>query len=334
MTIARRDLFRLAGVAAGSAFLPSLAFGQPRQAQPPAAPAEPLRWIRTKVGSLECTIVGDGSAVVSPIQPTMAPTAVKADLDAALDWAFHPRDAAKLEFNCVVVKTGSDVVLVDTGTGAPSGNPLGRVRENLIASSIRPEDVTAIIITHCHSDHLGGCFLPDGSLAYPNARVLMQRAEHAFWSGSAPDLSKGGVSADAKASMIKEIAARLEKLKGRLELVDPSSKLFTSLQLMDTSGHTPGHCSIMLDGGATQMCILADVAHNHVVMFANPEWTIAFDTDPKAAAATRIALFDRLAADRTRVLAYHLPWPGLGHLRAGCGVGGKGYDWIMEPWGT
>ena len=73
---------------------------------------------------------------------------------------------------------------------------------------------------------------------------------------------------------------------------------------------------------------MADLAHNPVAMFHNPDWTIAFDTDPKMAAGARKKIFPMLAADRARVLAYHLPWPGFGHI----GKHGEGYWWAQEAW--
>jgi glyoxylase-like metal-dependent hydrolase (beta-lactamase superfamily II) len=299
----------------------------PIQAADPR-PSAPPQWLRFSVGTVECTILGDGTGSMAPIQPLFAPEASKAELDAALDRAFHPRDAVKLAFNAVAVRTGGDLVLIDAGTGAPAGGPVGRLRSNLAASGLRAADVTAIVITHAHGDHLGGCIDPvDGTPAFPNAKILISKREHEFWTSSSPDLSGSRMPAEQKASMLKETQERLAKLADRIEKIDPAAKPFPALSFLDTSGHTPGHLSLMIDGGSSQCCLLADVAHNHVVMFANPEWTIGFDVDPKAAVAARRRLFDRLASDRTLVLGYHMPWPGLGHIRSL----EKGFEWVIAP---
>jgi hypothetical protein len=85
----------------------------------------------------------------------------------------------------------------------------------------------------------------------------------------------------------------------------------------------------MLADGGEELFILGDAAHNHVVMFADPSWGPIFDTEPSVAAATRAKLWDRLATDRTRVMAFHLPWPGLGHVRRI----DRSYEWVIAPMG-
>ncbi|MFO0829732.1 MAG: MBL fold metallo-hydrolase [Phycisphaerales bacterium] len=325
-TLRRRDLFRWAG-AAGLALMPGAgAIASAPRGDAPKRP-EPAKFARFKVGSIDGVILSDGAAAIAPIQPTMAPTASAEELQKALDFAFHPRDHATLEFNAAVLTIGPDVVLVDTGTGAPEA-PLGALRANLAAAGLRPEDVTAVVITHAHTDHIGGLVLPDGSLAFPKAKVLISKTEHDFWTSS-PSLSASRLPEESKKEMTAAIQKGLAAVKSKLEFIAPGAKTFPGVEILDTNGHTPGHLSLMISNGADQLCLLADVAHNHVVMFANPAWTIAFDTDPALAAAARAKVFDRLAADRTRVLAYHLPWPGLGHIRRH----GAGYEWIMQPWG-
>jgi hypothetical protein len=73
----------------------------------------------------------------------------------------------------------------------------------------------------------------------------------------------------------------------------------------------------------------ADTVHHHVLMFAHPEWTSAFDSDPKMGAETRRKLLDRAAADGLRVPGYHLPFPGIGHVRT---AKSGAFEWLPEPW--
>jgi hypothetical protein len=65
----------------------------------------------------------------------------------------------------------------------------------------------------------------------------------------------------------------------------------------------------------------ADVVHVAVDQFARPEWGLAFDIDPRMAAATRRRAHERASADRMLVAGMHLAFPGFGHVaRAETGI--------------
>lgn len=315
------------------AFVPSLGFSRRAEAasavRPDELAAEPSRFHRFKVGAIECVAVNDGTVMLGGVQPTFAASASAEELNAALDRAFHPRDKAMLEFNAIALKLptaggGTETVLIDCGYGAAGLPNLGKIGANLRAAGITPESVSAIFISHAHGDHINGVLTKEGSLAYPNAKYFMSKVEHDFWTGN-PDLSKVGMGADQKKEFTASAQRHIASIKPKLELIDGSSKVFPQLEFVPTPGHTPGHTSLVLRDGKDELFILADAAHNHVVMFANPSWGPVFDTEPEVASATRVKLWDRLAADRTKVMAFHLPWPGLGHVRRD----GKAYEWVI-----
>ncbi|MGH7133726.1 MAG: MBL fold metallo-hydrolase, partial [Phycisphaerales bacterium] len=164
-------------------------------------------------------------------------------------------------------------------------------------------------------------------------RIFMNKGEHDFWAGS-PDLATSRLGAEQQKGMIAGAQKTLAQIKPKLELVKGGGKILGGLELVETPGHTPGHLTIIIADGKDQLVAMGDLAHNHVIMFDRPSWTVAFDADPKMAAETRKKMFDRFMADRARILAYHLPWPGLGHI---AGLGNRprmerGYTWTIEPW--
>ena len=61
-------------------------------------------------------------------------------------------------------------------------------------------------------------------------------------------------------------------------------------------------------------------------MLRKPAWEFAFDTDPKQSARSRARMLDSFAANRTPILSYHFPWPGLGHVAKE----GEGFGWYPE----
>jgi glyoxylase-like metal-dependent hydrolase (beta-lactamase superfamily II) len=158
---------------------------------------------------------------------------------------------------------------------------------------------------------------------FPKARVLISEVEHGFWTGPA-DLGKAAVPAEMKQGLIDSARRHLAAVKDRLELVQPERELVPGLTGLATPGHTPGH----LASGSSQLFITSDVVHQYGTALPHPEWKVGFDTDPDLACETRRKVLDRIAADRLPVLAYHFPFPGLGHV----GRAGQGFGWEPVIW--
>jgi glyoxylase-like metal-dependent hydrolase (beta-lactamase superfamily II) len=262
------------------------------------------------------------------VQPFFAPEGKPDEVAATLKAAFLPADRITLSCNSLLVNTGRERVLIDTGCGSFAPG-MGRLSGNLKTAGVRPEEVTAVVLTHAHFDHFGGLFDPAGKPAFPNAVLYLPEAEERFWTGPNPDLSGARVPREMVAQVLDGTRKFFAGLPGKVERVRPGQKLFGgAVEVVGAPGHTPGMIAALVDGGSEQLLHIADAAHHHVLMFANPDWSAGIDADPALAKATRRKLFDRAAADRLRVTAAHLPFPGLGHIR----TAGKGYEWVPEPW--
>jgi glyoxylase-like metal-dependent hydrolase (beta-lactamase superfamily II) len=328
-TLSRRTMFKAAGLGAaavvtGNTYAATLS-GKPMplidDAPKSNAGKQGAGFYRFSVGTIEGTVLTAGSFTIPNPHPTIAPEASKEDFVKAMEGALHPADKASLEINPTVFKIGSELVLVDSG-----GDNL-RAVDNLRAAGVKPEQITAVIITHAHGDHIGGTLTKDGSPVYPNAKVFLGKAEHDFWTGPA-DMPNSRMPVDNRKGMADGAKKWIASMKGRLELVKPGDKILSGLEIVDGSGHTPGHLCISVTSGSEKVFLLADLVHHPVAMFHNPDWTIGFDADPKAAATARKRIFPMLASDKARVLAYHLPWPGFGRV----GKHGDAYWWAPEAW--
>src|SRR5262249_11003897 len=95
---------------------------------------------------------------------SLFPSVPKADMEAELR-AIGAQDMARSCMNLLVVRTASDVILVDTGLPNTQTVP-----QNLKANGIDPADINRVIITHGHGVHMGGVAYEYGVLTYPNAR--------------------------------------------------------------------------------------------------------------------------------------------------------------------
>jgi glyoxylase-like metal-dependent hydrolase (beta-lactamase superfamily II) len=299
---------------------------------PPAADAKPpvhgAGFYRLRIGEIEAMILSDGTLNIQPAYPTLAPQAPEADVAAALSGSFLPTDRVTAHINSLLVKFKSDTVLIDSGGGGLVGPDCGRLAANLLAAGVAPAQVTAVVLTHAHPDHFGGLLDAAGQRVFPNASYFVGAKEVEFWTSPTPDLSRSPLDEAFKATLVAAARRVLDSLKDHLHLVKPGDTILGGLDLVDGAGHTPGHLVARISSGGGQFMNIADLAHHHVLMFEHPEWSPAFDVDPQQAVQTRRRLFDQIAADRVRVLGYHLPFPGLGHIRRQ----GGGYEWVPEPW--
>ena len=232
------------------------------------------------------------------------------------------RDKLTLTFNALAVETADGVVLIDTGLGEGAGPAAGHLSANLAAAGIAADDVSSVVISHFHGDHIGGLRRPDGTLAFPKAEIMVPEAEWDFWMGDAaglPDAMKDAVASahrvfDPVAADVRRYAFGEEILPG-----------FTAV---DASGHTPGMAAIEIASGNAATMFVADITNNPLIFARRPEWQAMFDMDPEKAVATRRRLLDRAAADHLRLSFFHAPFPATGYVIKG----ERGYDYVPALW--
>jgi glyoxylase-like metal-dependent hydrolase (beta-lactamase superfamily II) len=205
--------------------------------------------------------------------------------------AMLPADKSQFFFTPTLVDTGSAVVLFDTGLTGPS------ITNALAAASYTPQQVTHVVLTHMHGDHIGG-LMTDGTPTFANASYITGRAEFDFWAAS------GNERFD---QVVKPLAPKMSFLKDQDTVVSG----VTSLAAF---GHTPGHMGYRIDSNGQQLVLIADLANHYVWSLAYPDWEVRFDMDKPQAAASRRAVLGMLAADKIPFVGYHMPFPALGYV--------------------
>lgn len=273
---------------------------------------------RMKVGDFEVIALSDGT-VLLPILDLLTntkPGEVERRLaDARLK---TPYDTS---INAYLIIAGSKLVMVDAGSGellAPAANKLVA---GLKSAGYEPEQITDILITHMHRDHIGG--LMDGArMAFPNAVVHTDKREVEFWLDPA-NLKR---AEESKKNGFREATAKVKPYvdAGKVKTFDGDSQLFPGIRSIAAPGHTPGHSFYAIESKGEKMVFWGDIMHVAEVQFPNPAITITFDVDSKAAAAQRQKAFADAAKNGYWVAPAHVSFPGVGHLRAD----GTGYRWI------
>src|SRR3984893_11165456 len=178
----RRQLLAGAAVAGAAGALTSL--GTTARAAEPPAGAQAPGFYRYKVGAYECTSINDGARSF-PMTDTFVTNVPKPEAPAAAEAAYMPKGMVTVPFNPQLINTGSKLILIDPGNGVanfePSKGAVGRTLQNLTAAGVDPKSIDIVLLSHLHPDHTNGIRALDGSVAFPNAEIMVPSVDWAFW---------------------------------------------------------------------------------------------------------------------------------------------------------
>ncbi|WP_417714132.1 MBL fold metallo-hydrolase [Pseudophaeobacter arcticus] len=299
MTVKRREF--IAGLSAG------LSAGL---MVPAASWATPGMSGQLTLGEMQVTTLSDGHLTLprSMLFAGLDPDAVDQILQAGGIAAgpIHP------PLNVTLLRHAGRVVLFDAGSGPGFQSTAGQLTAALDAAGVALEEVSHVVFTHCHPDHLWGVLDDFDDPLFPNAQYLMGEAEWDYWF----DPNTASTISGDRASMAVGARRRLEVMEERLSRFDDGQEILPGVAAHASYGHTPGHMSFELRDGQQSVLIGGDAIGNHHVSFAQPDWAIGTDQDADLAAKTRLRLLDMLAHDQMQMIGYHLPKGGIGRVES------------------
>ena len=226
----------------------------------------------------------------------------------------NDQDQMILSIHALLVEAPGLRLVVDTCVG--NDKPRGLVGggalstpflQHMAEAGWSRESVDAVVCTHLHVDHVGwNTMLEDGRWVptFPRARYLFGRTEFEHWSAEG----------DADQQVILADSVKPVFDAGLAELVDLDHRISPEVRLIPTTGHTPGHVSVMIESEGRTAVITGDMSH-HPCQLAHPHWSPAFDSDPKAAEATRARMFAEWADQPILVIGTHYAGPTAGHVK-------------------
>lgn len=212
--------------------------------------------------------------------------------------------------NVTLLRRDNAVILFDCGAGTGFQDSAGQLIDALDAVGVTPEDVTHVVFTHGHPDHLWGVLDDFDDPVFYGATHMMGRVERDYWLDPNTPASIG----DARVSFAVGAARRLAAIADGLEVFDDGVEILPGVAARASFGHSPGHMAFEIRNGGDSVLVLGDAIGNGHLAFARPEWASGSDQDPDLAAKTRASLLDQAATDQAAVIGFHLPGGGLGRV--------------------
>ena len=278
-----------------------------------------------QVGEVQVLVISDG--VLTPPAESMATNAEPSVRDAWLDRALLAHDVFDWALNAVVMRTGSQTILVDSGVGGevPDFKRAGQFGHRLAAAGIELSSVTDVVLTHMHFDHVGG-LLVDGvkEQLRPDLRIHVSAAEAKFWEN--PDFSRTGMPPEL-AEIARSASTRfLKEYRSYLRTFEDEQEVAPGVVVGRTGGHTPGHSVVRITSGGERLMFGGDAIFP--VSFEHPEWHNGFEHDPEEATRVRLRLMQELVTTGGLLVSTHMPFPSVGRVAAE----GNLFRWVPAFW--
>lgn len=232
-------------------------------------------------------------------------------------WAAHSAlltPDGRLEFplgGFLIRGAGDRVILVDAGVGTIDNGQYagGQLPASLSALGADPDDVTDVLFTHLHFDHVGWA-TQRGTVVFGSAVYRVHEADWAYFV-QRPEAAPGAVR-------------KLSPLAGQLQTFAGECELAPGITARPAPGHTPGSVIYLLSSRGQQAMLLGDVVHSAVEL-TEPGWRFAFDTDPEAAAEVRERISAELRESGLPAAAAHFPGQAFGRFTS---AGGR-REWVF-----
>lgn len=266
-------------------------------------------WARAQVtlGSLQIDTLSDGNLVLPGAMTLGQMPAEAAEIVARYGL---PTDQFTPDCNVTLLRDGTNTVLFDVGAGPNFMPTAGKLLEALETLGVAPDEITHVLFTHAHPDHLWGVFDDFDEPLFMNATHMIGQAEFDYWMDSNTADSIGAERQSFAAGALRMLTMLADDYG--IETFADGAEVLPGIAARMVDGHTPGHMAFHVQNGTEAVMITGDAIGNHHVGFERPDWKSGSDQDADRGAESRAMLLDQLAAEQMMMIGYHLPFPGIG----------------------
>lgn len=293
--------------------------------------AQPVAQIKTQapgyyrmmLGNFEITALLDGTATL-PMDSLLQGASV--ETIKRLLAAQSLSTQVETPINTYLVNTGTHLILVDTGAGSLFGDAGGHLLSNLRASGYSPEQIDTVLLTHIHSDHIGG-LSSNGKPTFVNATVYVNKKDADHWLDPANLAQSKGEAHSGFQQAIDALQPIVSA--GKLKTFNGETQLFPGITAIPAAGHTPGHTLYQFEDSGQKLLAWGDLVHSTAVQMTQPEVTISFDWKGAEAEKSREKILRDAALNHEWIAGAHHAFPGIGHvMRVENKDNHPAYQWI------
>ena len=273
-----------------------------------------------ELGNAKLTSVSDGSLLL-PSGFIFDPMP-KDELDEIRTKYGVEGDQLDRECNLALLQTEDSKILFDVGSGPDFMPTAGKITDSLNAVGLSPDDITHVVFTHAHPDHIWGLLDDFDDPLFYDATYMMGRKEWDYWW----DPKTVDEIGDARQAFAVGAKRRMEAIEDQVEFFDDGDEILPGVSAFASFGHTPGHMAFEIRQGSEAALIVGDAIGDHHVAFERPQWPSGSDQDADTAIVARQRLLDRLVSEQMRLVGFHLPNGGIGRAERSDG----GYRFVGD----
>jgi glyoxylase-like metal-dependent hydrolase (beta-lactamase superfamily II) len=255
---------------------------------------------RRRIGNMVVTLLNDGSETFSF---DILSKDISADEARSLLTAANLPATPSMPVNAYLVQNGKQNILIDSGDANCMGTG-GRLHDALASADIKSSDIDMILLTHAHSDHIGGLAASNAVPLFPNAELVLHDKEYHFWRGGEILNRRPHLHAE------RDLACNaFDAYRSSLRTVT-EGEVVPGIAIRLLPGHTPGHSGYFIESGNDALLVWGDIVHWPDIQIPRPDVTLSFDIDPDQMIETRRNLLAELASEDVLVGGMHLNVPG------------------------
>lgn len=247
------------------------------------------------LGELKISVLRDSALVFPNDGAIFGVNAGPAAVAKVLRQAGARTDTIRLDVDTLLVRMPKHLVLIDAGYGMPNRSV---VPQSLSLIGVSPDDVTDVLVTHAHPDHVGGLVDAEHRSAFPKATIWMSAKAWAFMHHEA------------------DVRTEVPVINAQVKTFEPGHLVLPGITSVALPGHTPGQVGYVIASQGDQLIDTGDIAHSSIISLAKPGWTLAWDSNKSEAITTRSRELQRLADTHELMFAPHFPFPGVGRIEA------------------
>ncbi len=258
---------------------------------------------RFRVGQVECLAVPDGSNIYDV--KLLFANAPEDELREALGESVSAEGEIDVPYTCLAAKVEGSWLLVDTGRGLGREPSTGKLVQNLQRAGIEPTEIKMVILTHGHTDHIGGLTDEVGRLVFPKAKHVMSKGAWHFWTDQ-ENLAEMGWE-----EIYPFMKSKLLPVEEKVTLIEGEKEIGPGVRVVPVAGHTPGHMAVVISSGGEEVWSTGD-ALIHPLHLERLEWYTVYDIEPEESLRARRWVLDEVSSKGALVHAFHFPFPGIG----------------------